>query len=85
MGPGPGLRWDGMCKGILASWGWLGNCTTVLNRSPGDEKRTRRFVCFPYKSGILSRVAMMLCSGDGAQVIFLGPFTVLSYLRLASK
>lgn len=23
MGQGPGLRWDGMCKGIYESLGWL--------------------------------------------------------------
>ena len=30
MGPGPGLRWDGMCKGFMKAWA---GCETVYSHT----------------------------------------------------
>ena len=53
MGPGPGLRWDGMCKGLYESLD-VKLCTAILTCRAADEKLKIGCVNFPYEFATFS-------------------------------
>lgn len=65
MGPGPGLRWDGMCKGIYESLGWMWNCVQLYCLQ-GWWWKTENKVCqFSLRICHFLRVALTLSCGQG--------------------
>ena len=65
MGPGPGLRWDGMCKGFMKAWA---GCETVYSHTDlqGCWWKTKNRVCqFSLRICHFLIVALTLSCGQG--------------------